>query len=221
LKPGVGIDETGGDVIRIILAHHGALIRGALAFVLRIEDDMEVVAEIGRYEEIVETVLTRRPHVAVLDLDLLPCYPGRSSADLPGLWALHSALAGCHLLVLTEARKSLVLGPMLAGQQPGLGFLAKDGSPDRLVAAVRKVAGGEPVVDPELAVSALRTRSPLTPRESQVLSVAAEGVPVPEVADRLMLSPGTVRNHLSRVIGKTGARTKIEAVRIAQDSGWI
>lgn len=208
-------------MIRTILAHHGALIRGAIAFVLETEDDIDVVAEVGRYEEVVDTVLTHRPHVAVLDLDLLPCSPAGLSADLPGLWALHRTLAGCNVLVLAEVRKSLALGPMLAGQQPGLGFLAKDGPPERLVAAVRKVAGGEPVLDPELVVSALRTRSPLTPRETQVLSVAAEGVPVPEVADRLMLSPGTVRNHLSRVIGKTGARTRIEAVRIAQDSGWI
>lgn len=208
-------------MIRTILAHHGALIRGALTFVLDAEDDIDVVAEIGSYEEIVDTVVAWRPDIAVLDLDLLPEAVGRSSPDLPGLWALHHMLAGCHLLVLTEARKTVVLGPMLTSLQPGLGFLAKDGPPERLVAAVRKVAGGEPVLDPDLAVSVLRTRSPLTPRETQVLSVAAEGVPVPEVADRLMLSPGTVRNHLSRVIGKIGARTRIEAVRIAEDAGWI
>lgn len=208
-------------MIRAILAHRGALIRGAIAFVLDSEDDIDVVAEIGSYEEIMDTVLARRPDLAVLDLDLLPDPAGRCSAELPGLWALHHALAGCHLLVLAEARKAVAFGPMLAAQWPGLGFLAKDGAPERLVAAVRKVAGGEPVLDPDLVVSALRTRSPLTPREAQVLSVAAEGVPVPEVADRLMLSPGTVRNHLSRVIGKTGARTSIEAVRVAQDAGWI
>lgn len=208
-------------MIRAILAHHGALIRGAIAFVLEAEGDIDIVAQIGRHEEIVDTVLIHRPDIAVLDLDLLPCPPGRSSADLPGLWALHRTIPGCNLLVLTEARKSLALGPMLAAQEPGLGFFAKDGPPERLAAAMRKVAGGEPVLDPELVVTALRTRSPLTPRETQVLSVAADGVPVPEVADRLMLSQGTVRNHLSRVIGKTGARTRIEAVRIAEDAGWI
>lgn len=208
-------------MIRAVLVHDGALIRGALAFVLGSEHDIEVVAEIGRYEEIVDAVLAHRPHLVVLDLDLLPSRPGRSSTDLPALWALRHALAGCHLLVLTEARRSPVLGSMLTEQRPGLGFLAKDGSPQRLVAAVRKVADGEAVLDPELVVSALRNRCPLTPREIQVLSVAAEGVPVQEVAIRLMLSPGTVRNHLSRVIGKTGARSRIEAVRIAQDAGWI
>jgi two-component system, NarL family, response regulator DesR len=208
-------------VIRAMLAHHGALIRGAIAFVLDTEDDINVVAEIGSYEDIRDTVLACRPDITVLDLDLLPDPVARGSAELPALWALHQALAGCHLLVLAEARKAAALGPMLGAQQPGLGFLAKDGPPERLVAAVRKVADGEPMLDPDLVVSALRTRSPLTPRETQVLSVAAEGVPVAEVADRLLLSPGTVRNHLSRVIGKTGARTRIEAVRIAQDAGWI
>jgi two-component system response regulator DesR len=208
-------------VIRTILAHHGALIRGAIAFVLDIEDDIDVVAEADSYEEILDRALACRPDLVVLDLDLLPHAAGRSSPDPPGLWALRHALAGCQLLVLVEARRSSALGPMLAAQDSGLGFLAKDGPPERLVAAVRKVACGEPVLDPDLVVSALRTRNPLTPRETQVLSVAASGVPVPEVADRLMLSPGTVRNHLSRVISKIGARTRIEAVKIAQDAGWI
>lgn len=208
-------------MIRTLLAQNGALIRGALAFVLDAEDDIDVVAEIGRFDDLVDTALRHRPHVTVLDLDLVPVLPGRSSADLPGLWALHRMLAGSNVLVLAEARQALVLEPMMASQQPGLSFLAKDGPPERLVAAVRKVADGELMLDPELVVSALRTHSPLTPREAQVLSVAAEGVPVQEVADRLALSPGTVRNHLSRVIGKTGARTRIEAVRIAQDAGWI
>jgi two-component system, NarL family, response regulator DesR len=208
-------------VIRTLLAQNGALIRGALAFVLDAEDDIDVVAEIGRFDDLVDAALRHRPHVTVLDLDLVPTLPGRSSADLPGLWALHRMLAGSNMLVLAEARQALVLEPMMANQQPGLSFLAKDGPPERLVAAVRKVADGELMLDPELVVSALRTHSPLTLREAQVLSVAAEGVPVREVADRLALSPGTVRNHLSRVIGKTGARTRIEAVRIAQDAGWI
>jgi two-component system response regulator DesR len=208
-------------VTRTLVAHNGALIRGALAFVLAAEDDIDVVAEVGAFDELVEAALLHRPHVIVFDLDMLPCSPGRSSADLPGLWALHRMLAGGNVLVLAEVRQALVLGPMMANQQPGLSFLAKDGPPERLVAAVRKVAGGEPMLDPELVVSALRTHSPLTQREAQVLGVAADGVPVREIAERLMLSPGTVRNHLSRVIGKTGARTRIEAVRIAQDAGWI
>lgn len=208
-------------MIRTVLAQNGALIRGALAFVLDAEDDIDVVAEIGRFDELLDAALRHRPHVTVLDLDLIPESAGRSSTDLPTLWAMHRMLAGSSVLVIAEARQALMLGPMMASQQPGLSFLAKEGPPERLVAAVRKVAGGELMLDPELVVSALRTNSPLTLREAQVLSVAAEGVPVQEIADRLMLSAGTVRNHLSRVIGKTGARTRIEAVRIAQDGGWI
>jgi two-component system, NarL family, response regulator DesR len=208
-------------LIRAIVAHDGALIRGAIAFVLDAEDDIDVVAEIGCYDQIVEVALANRPHVAILDLDLIPDPVGWSSAGPPGLEKLHRDLAGCNVLVLAEARRSAVLGPMLAAHRPGLGFLAKDGPPERLLAAVRKVAGGEPVLDPDLVVSALRVCSPLTHRETQVLSVAAEGVPVSEVADRLLLSPGTVRNYLSRVIAKIGARSRIEAVRMAQDAGWI
>jgi two-component system response regulator DesR len=208
-------------VIRTLLAHEGTLIRGALAFVLGSEPDIEVVAEIGRFDQLVDAVIAYRPDVAVLDLDLLPGSPGRSSDDLPGLWALHHTLPGCRMLVLTEPRRSGLIGAMMAHPTVGLGFLATEGPPERLVAAVRKLASGEPMIDPELVVRALRLRNPLTPRETQVLSVAAEGVPVSEIADRLGLSTGTVRNHLSRVIGKTGARTRIEAVKIAQDAGWI
>lgn len=208
-------------MIRTLLAQHSALIRGALTFVLETEDDINVVAGIGRFEELIDAAQRHRPHVTVLDLDLVPTRPAGPPTGLPALWALTSALAGIHLLVLAETRQALGLGSVMASQRPGLSFLAKEGPPERLVTAVRKVAGGRPLLDPELVVSAVRTHSPLTPREAQVLSVAAEGVPVQEVADRLMLSPGTVRNHLSRVIGKTGARTRIEAVRIAQDAGWI
>jgi two-component system response regulator DesR len=210
---GAAILEAG--VIRTLLAHRGNLFRGALAYVLGAEDDIEVVAEIGRFGEMVDTVLAHRPNVTVLDLDLLP------RDLLPGLWALRHTMPGCRVLVLAEARRSGSLGPAMAGQTSSLGFLAKDGPPERLVAAVRSVAAGEPVLDPELVLAALRTGSPLTRREAEVLSVAAEGVPVREIAQRLVLSPGTVRNHLSRLIGKTGARTRIEAVRIAQDAGWI
>jgi two-component system response regulator DesR len=202
-------------VIRTLLAHRGNLFRGALAHVLGAEDDIEVVAEIGKFGEMVDAMLVHHPKVTVLDLDLLPL------EELPGLRGLRRTVPGCAVLVLAEARRSGSLGPAMAGPVPGLGFLAKDCQPGRLVTAVRSVAGGEPVLDPELVMAALRTGSPLTRRETEVLRIAAEGVPLREVAHRLTLSPGTVRNHLSRVIGKVGARTRIEAVRIAQDSGWI
>jgi len=202
-------------MIRTLLAQRGALARGALAFVLGAEPDIEVVAEVERFEEVTTSVLAHRPDVGVIDLGLLRL------DVVPRLWALRHTVPGCHLLVLAEARLSRALRPVIAGQAPGLGFLATDGPPGRLVAAVRKVASGEPVLDSELVVSAVRAHTPLTPRETEVLSVAAEGVPVAEIAERLMLSQGTVRNHLSRVAGKVDARTRIEAVRIAQEAGWI
>lgn len=209
-------------MIRILLAHRGGLVRGALAFVLGAEDDIEVVGQTDRFEDLVDTVLAHHPDVTVLDLDLLPGNPGRWPGGLPCLWALNHTLPGCRVLVLAEARRAAAaLGAMIARPVPGLGFVATNGPPGRLVAGVRRAAAGEPVVDPELVVHALRTRSPLTPRETQVLCVAAAGTPVGEIAELLQMSPGTVRNHLSRVLGKTGARTRIEAVRIAQDAGWI
>lgn len=209
-------------MIRTLLAHRSGLVRGALAFVLGAEDDIEVVGQTGRFEDLVDTVLAHHPDVAVLDLDLLPGNPGRwSGGGLPCLWALNHTLPGCRVLVLAEARRAAALGAMMARPVPGLGFVATNGPPGRLVAGVRRAAAGEPVVDPELVVHALRMRSPLTPRETQVLSVAAAGTPVVEIAELLQMSPGTVRNHLSRVLGKTGARTRIEAVRLAQDAGWI
>lgn len=201
-------------MIRTLVAHGGALVRGALAFVLGAEHDIEVVADIGRLEDVAVTARAYRPDVTVLDQDLLP------PDDLGRLRSLHGDLPG-KLLLLIEVRRSRALGSMMAGPPPGLGFLAKEGPPQKLVAAVRTAANGGPVLDPELVVSVLGMPSPLTPRETEVLGVAAEGVPVAEIAARLALSPGTVRNHLSRVIGKVGARTNIEAVRIAHDAGWI
>lgn len=202
-------------MIRTLLAHRGNLARGALAFVLNAEDDIEVVAETERLEEIVEAAVRCRPDVTVLDFALI------QPEAMPRLWALRHSLPGCNVLVLTEPRKARILEPAMAAETPRLGFLATDGPPGRLVAAVRKVACGEPVLDPDLVVSALRADPQLTPRETQVLSVAAGGAPVAEIAKQLRLSPGTVRNHLTRIIRKTGARTRIEAVRIAQDFGWI
>lgn len=200
-------------MIRTLLAHDGALARAALAFVLCRDDDIEVVAQAGRYEEVAPQVRACRPQVTVLDLDLVPL------ADRPRLSALRCPDGG--MVVLAEARQSGALRSILADPVSGVGFLAKDHPPHRLVAAVRTLASGGHVLDPDLVVSALRTSSPLTPRETEVLSAAAEGLPVAEIAARLGLSAGTVRNHLTRVMGKAGARTWIEAVRKAHDAGWI
>lgn len=200
-------------MIRTLLAHDGALARAALSFVLGADKNIEVVAQAGRYDEVTDQIVACHPQVTVLDLDLVPL------ADRPRLAALRRP--GGSVVVLAEARRSGALRAILADPASGLGFVAKEQPPQRLVAAVRTVAGGGQVLDPDLIISALQAPSPLTPRETEVLSVAAEGVPVKEIAVRLALSPGTVRNHLTRVMDKAGARTRIEAVRIAHDAGWI
>ncbi len=175
-----------------------------------------MVAQLEHAYEVLPAVLSRRPDVVVADFELLGVDGLPLARGLPQ-WPHH-----CRVLILAERRRSSVLGKVLAAEAPrGVGFLAKDGPPGRLVEAVRRVARGEPYVDAELVVTALHTRNPLTPREVEVLSLAAQGGPVDEIAAKLALSPGTVRNHVSRIIAKTGARTRIEAVRIAGDSGWI
>lgn len=203
-------------MIKTLLAHNGGLVRGALAFVLEQQDDIEVIGELDRGEEVVATILDRRPDVAIVDLDLV------GLDELPVVCGLQSRQRQCRVLILAERRRSGVLGRVIATEAPaGVGFLAKDGPLSRLVDAVRQVARGEPVVDPELVVAALHVQNPLTQREVEVLSLAARGGPVDEIASKLSLSPGTVRNHVTRIISKTGARTRIEAVNIAFEAGWI
>lgn len=203
-------------MIRTLLAHDGGLVRGALAFVLQQEGDIEVVAQVDRAEEVAPAALRHRPDIAVVDLDLL------GADGLPTACRLHRGLRCCRVLILADRRRSGMYRRAMAAEAPaGIGFLAKDDSPGRLVDAVRKVANRETFVDPMLVVAALDARSPLTAREAEILSLAARGVPVKEIAPKLSLSPGTVRNYVSRIIAKTGARTRIEAVRIALESGWI
>ncbi|WFE65719.1 response regulator transcription factor [Micromonospora sp. WMMD714] len=126
------------------------------------------------------------------------------------------------LLVLVEQRRAGRLGPLLAEHGHRIGFLSREVPPGRIVDGVRQLAEGRVVLDPDLVVAALEVAdSPLTNREREVLDVVAEGHPVQEIAERLVLSAGTVRNHLSRIMAKTGARTRWEAVRIARESGWL
>lgn len=202
-------------MIRVALAHPGRLLRGSLAFILREEPDLDVVAETESLDELAAVVLRHAPQVAVLDAGLVPADAVVDLAELP------RRLPRCQVLVLAQRRRCRIFAGLLAKPPAGLGFLAKEGSPRRLITAVRVAATGERVLDPHLLASGLHDGGPLTPRETQVLSLAAEGVPVVEIASRLDLSTGTVRNHLSRIIGKLGARSRIEAARIAHDSGWI
>jgi two-component system response regulator DesR len=198
-------------VIRTVVAHGVTLIRGALSFVLSTEADIEVVAELERAEDVESTLTGREADVAVVDLDLLG----------PGTLRGIPRQRDCPVLLLAEARRFGALVPVAARTDSGVGFLAVDAPPDRLVDAVRRAAKGERVIDPGLVLAALRPRCPLTPRELDVLAATSDGASVKEVAALLALSPGTVRNHLSRILAKAGARSRIHAVRIAHESGWI
>jgi two-component system response regulator DesR len=200
--------------IRLLLADDQALVRGALAALLNLEPDLEVVAEVGRGDEVVARARQTRPDVALLDVEM----PG-----LDGITAttdLRAALPSCRVLVVTTfGRPGYLRRAMAAGAS---GFVVKDTPARQLADAVRRVAAGLRVVDPTLAAETLaHGTSPLTPRETEVLRAASDGGTVADIAAKLALSEGTVRNHLSAAIGKTGARTRAEAVRLADEHGWL
>jgi len=201
-------------VIRVLLAEDQAMMRGALALLLGLEPDLEVVAQVSRGDEIVPAALASRPDVALLDIEL----PGRSGLDAAG--ELRTALPGCRVVIVTTfGRPGYLRRAMDAGAR---GFLVKDGPVEQLAEAVRQVCAGEIVVDPELAKNALTAApSPLTERERDVLAAAEDGSTVTDIAGRLHLSESTVRNYLSSAIGKTGARNRIEAVGTARHNGWL
>ena len=200
--------------IRVLLAEDQAMMRGALAVLLDLEDDLEVVAQVGSGTEIVPAALARTPDVALLDIEL----PGRSGLDAAA--DLAEQLPGCRVVMVTTfGRPGYLQRAMAAG---AVGFLVKDGPIEGLADAIRRVAAGETVVDPQLAGQALRTvLSPLTPRERDVLAAAEDGATVADIAAELHLSPSTVRNYLSDAIGKTGTRNKTEAALLARRNGWL
>ncbi|TDD36672.1 response regulator transcription factor [Nonomuraea terrae] len=201
-------------MIRVLLAEDMHMIRAALTALLRLENDIEVVAEVTRGDEILPAALRVRPDVAVLDIDL-PAVDGITAAT-----TLRERLPSCRVLVLTAlGQPGHVRRALSAGIEA---FLVKDAPGDRLADAVRRTAAGLRVLDPELVSTAMAYgESPLTPRESTVLGQAALGASAEEIASRLHLSSGTVRNYLTTAIAKTGARNKIDAIRIAQDAGWL
>jgi two-component system response regulator DesR len=201
-------------VIRVLIAEDQHVVRGALVALLSLEDDLEVVAETGTGAEVVSLALVHRPDVAVLDIDM-PGLDGLSAAA-----QLASKLPACRALLLTGHGKPGHLRRALAAQVTG--FLLKTAPPGELVAAIRRVAAGQRVLDPSLAVTAWDLADdPLTPREKDVLCLAASGAEPTEIAERLHLSPGTVRNHLTAIVAKLNARNRTDAVRIATEAGWI
>jgi two-component system response regulator DesR len=201
-------------VIRVLIAEDMHLIRGALVALLTLEEDMEVVAQLERGDQILDAALRTRPDVAVLDIDL-PGLDGLGAAEL-----LAQQLPDCRTLVLTGLSQP---GYLLRALKVHVrGFIVKDAPADALADGVRKVASGERVIDPDLIAAALSTGvSPLTPRETDVLREAGSGETTEEIGARLALSPATVRNYLSNAIGKVGGRNRIDAIRIARDAGWL
>ncbi|GAA1856939.1 response regulator transcription factor [Asanoa iriomotensis] len=198
----------------MLLADDQALVRGALAALLSLEPDLEVVAEVGRGDEVVEAALRSVPDVALLDVEM----PGADGIEATA--ALASAVPDCRVLVVTTfGRPGYLRRAMEAGAS---GFVVKDTPARQLAEAVRRVHAGLRVVDPSLAAETLVAgRSPLTARETDVLRAARDGGTVADLAASVHLSEGTVRNHLSAAIGKTGSRTRAEAVRIAEQNGWL
>ncbi|CAM5559200.1 response regulator [Streptomyces abikoensis] len=201
-------------MIRLLLAEDQGMMRGALALLLGLEEDIEIVAQVGDGDEIVPKALETRPDVALLDIEL----PGRSGLDAAA--DLRARMPGCQVLILTTfGRPGYLRRAMEAG---AAGFLVKDGPVEDLAAAIRRVLAGERVIDPALAAAALSAGpNPLTQRERDVLAAAVDGATVADIAAKVHLSPATVRNYLSAAIGKTGTRNRMEAVRAARQNGWL
>jgi two-component system response regulator DesR len=201
-------------MIRVLLAEDQAMVRGALAALLALEGDIEVVAEVSRGDEVLTTALREQPDVVLLDIEM----PGQSGLDV--LTDLHAKLPTVRSLILTTFGRPGYL--RRAMENGAAGFLLKDAPSRDLAVAIRRANAGERVVDPGLAADALSEGpSPLTDREQEVLSLARTTSTIAEIADRLYLSEGTVRNYLSTAIHKLGAQNRLEATRIAEQKGWL
>jgi two-component system response regulator DesR len=200
--------------IRLLLADDQELVRSALCALLDLEEDFEVVASVGRGDEVTQAAKEHRPDVALLDIEM----PGLDGLAAPAVLA--DQLPSCRVVMLTTfGRAGYLRRAMEAG---AVGFVVKDAPAEVLAAAIRRVMAGERVVDPQLAAATLATGdSSLTPRERDVLSVARSGASVAQIAATLYLSEGTVRNYLSAAIAKTSARNRLDALRVADERGWL
>jgi two-component system, NarL family, response regulator DesR len=201
-------------MVRLLLADDQELIRSALAVLLSLQPDFEVVATVGSGDEVVPAAKEHRPDVALLDIDM----PGIDGLAAAGVLA--QEVPECRALILTTfGRPGYLRRAMESG---AYGFVVKDAPPEQLADAIRRVVAGERVVDPALAAATLASGvSPLTARERDVLVAARGGATVGEIAALLFLSDGTVRNYLSAAIAKTGSRNRAEAVRTADERGWL
>lgn len=201
-------------MIQVLVAAKLPLLRQAVAQVLDQEVDIKVAAEIGSPRELTPQVVRQNPDIVVIDVDSFGAGGFRAVRELC------RRLPDCPALLLVDAEKTSNLN--VANHVRGAGVVARDVPGEQVVDAVRAVVAGRQVVDPRVAVAAFHSReNPLSEREQQVLRLLAQGIPIREIASRLHLAVGTVRNNLWRVNQKTGARNRIEAIRIARESGWL
>lgn len=200
-------------MIQTLVAESVALIRAGLLTLLAEQCDIKVVAELDRAELVIPAALASQPSVALIDEKI-------AGLTFATIRTLRGSVPGCHPVVMANnCTPGRLREAITAGAD---GFVAKDSAPDRIIDSVRRVVAGQKALDPDLAFTALNVLdSPLTPREIDVLRLAAAGAPVMEIAKELYLSAGTVRNYISRAIGKTGARTRVDAIRIAEGAGWL
>ena len=201
-------------MIRVLLAEDQAMVRGALAALLTLEGDIEIVAEVGRGDEVTTVARATKPDVALLDIEMPGCDGLTAAAEL------HTQLPACRVLILTTFGRP---GYLRKAMESGVvGFLLKDAPATQLATAIRRAMAGERVVDPSLAMAALSEgNNPLTERERMVLAAVTHGASIAEVASSHFLSEGTVRNYLSVAIQKLGARNRIEAAHLAEQKGWL
>ena len=201
-------------MIRVLLAEDQLMFRTAVRRLLELEGDIQVVAEVARGDELVAAALAARPDVAVVDIEM-PGQDGISAAS-----ELRQRLPSCRTLILTMyGRPGFVQRSMEGGVSS---FVLKDAPVEMLATAIRRCAAGEDVVDPSLAARVLRAGpGPLSTREREILAACAEGLSTAELATRLWLSEGTVRNRVSEILGKLGVRNRAEAVQLARENGWL
>jgi len=201
-------------MIRVLLAEDQAMVRGALSALLSREQDIEVVAEVARGDEVVKAALASKPDVALIDIEM-PGGDGLAAAQ-----AMRKTLPACRVMILTTFGRSGYL--RRAMESGAVGFLLKDAPASELARAIRCIMQGERMVDPDLALAALSEgNNPLTSREREVLTASLFGASMAEIATRLSLSEGTVRNHLSAAMQKLGAQNRMEAARLAEQKGWL
>lgn len=200
--------------LKILLAEDVAMVRGALVALIQMEQDLIVVADVERGSDIVPAALEHQPDVAIIDIDL-PGLDGLSAAA-----QLYEKLPSCRTLILTNLGRAGTLRRALAAHVSG--YMLKDAPPEQLAMAIRSVAAGQRVIDPQLALSAWDGgQNPLSARETEVLRMAADGAEPDEIAKSLHLSVGTVRNYLTNIVTKLNARNRVDAVRQAYEAGWL